>query len=434
VLTGMLSDTGTGMGYSQFNELLLLLGFDRVSHAFFQLLVDNTLLYESGSAIQSIKQLRDGVDRARTMALLFFGNVKFGFKLLSRNVDQLSNYHLALEPRLEETFSKRHTPVQPIDLISADETYYLGYIIARELEKKLEANPNDPTAKAEEELRKTIVERGKKNHDAYLASDHLDVYVATSMRKRHEYLQVNRLSEEIFSHSAVKNLKLRWFDPTQAYCKDRLDKGLAEALMLKRARCTLYLAQETDTLGKDSELASTLAQGKPVIAYLPRANAKFVDSLIETIENIYGQSETEIILSQLQIYRPELAWADPAVRGWLNDSTSMDISKAKEMLSSIIRAHYDKRADTLQNDHPLGIQVNLATGVANGVLVARTVEHCAELIRRIVTGTLQFRIDHNKELNSIYLREELTNSIFRVMTGDQMLANAFWNFYLQPSD
>jgi hypothetical protein len=28
--------------------------------------------------------------------------------------------------------------------------------------------------------------------------------------------------------------------------------------------------QDTDTLGRDSELAATLAQGKPVIAYVPR--------------------------------------------------------------------------------------------------------------------------------------------------------------------
>ena len=39
--------------------------------------------------------------------------------------------------------------------------------------------------------------------------------------------------------------------------------------MLKRAKCTIYLAGETETLGKDSELAATLAQGKTVIAYVP---------------------------------------------------------------------------------------------------------------------------------------------------------------------
>ena len=43
--------------------------------------------------------------------------------------------------------------------------------------------------------------------------------------------------------------------------------------MLKRACCTVYSVQDTDTLGKDSELASTLAQGKPVIAYVPDMDA-----------------------------------------------------------------------------------------------------------------------------------------------------------------
>src|ERR1022692_1131906 len=50
----------------------------------------------------------------------------------------------------------------------------------------------------------------------------------------------------------------------------QINKGLVEALMLKRARCTVYMVQESDTMGKDSELASTLAQGKPVIAYVPQ--------------------------------------------------------------------------------------------------------------------------------------------------------------------
>ena len=79
------------------------------------------------------------------------------------------------------------------------------------------------------------------------------------MRRRHEYLEIAEFTNAVFQDDRVRDLHLRWFDPTQAYCIDRIDKGLAEALMLKRAKCTLYLAQELDTLGKDSELASTLA-------------------------------------------------------------------------------------------------------------------------------------------------------------------------------
>ena len=71
------------------------------------------------------------------------------------------------------------------------------------------------------------------------------------MRRRHEYLEVAEIAGSVFRQKKLHDLKLRWFDPTQAYCADRVDKGLAEALMLKRAKCTLYLAQESDTLEKD---------------------------------------------------------------------------------------------------------------------------------------------------------------------------------------
>lgn len=39
----------------------------------------------------------------------------------------------------------------------------------------------------------------------------------------------------MFQQEPVKGLKLRYFDPTQAFCEDRIDKGLVEGLMLKRA-------------------------------------------------------------------------------------------------------------------------------------------------------------------------------------------------------
>ena len=97
-----------------------------------------------------------------------------------------------------------------------------------------------------------------------------------------------------------------------------------------------------------------------------------------------------------------------------------------------VRGHYDKRADTLKEVHPLGIQVNLATGVANGVLVVRTVDQCADLVRRIVTGTLEFDLEEASGYTA--LRERVSGCIFRVMTADAMLTNTFWNFYTNPAE
>jgi len=426
----------TGLAYSQLNELLLLLGYDRVTPSLFQYIVDGSTEYKSTAALRSIRKLRDGVDRFRKLAILNFGNVKFGFKYLSDPKTDLEELAGTTPVRPKE-FKSRHDPLLPVDPIPGGQTYYLGYLIKRELDERIRRDPDDPVAKQQIRARDRIVEKGCRNHQAYLASNHMDVYVATSMRERHEYQIVSRVVQEVFHHPALLRLKLRWFDPTQAYCEDRIDKGLAEGLMLKRAACTLYLAQESDTFGKDSELASTLAQGKPVIAYIPRVSKKrqqaYVEELLEMLaEGSPESDERELVLGQLRVFSPEAAWTDTEVKKWVAKPQALDLGAAKRKLGEAIRAHYDKRADTLKESHPLGIQVNLETGVANGVLVARTTAECADLIRRILTRTLEFQICDKMVGDSRYLllREKSTGSVFRVVTGDRFLTNAFWNFYL----
>ena len=425
-----------GLGYSQFNELLLLHGYDRVTSAFFQFLVDGTVDFQPGSGLSSIEVLEAGVERARQLSLLFFGNIKFGFKKLSRDADELLFYHASTQPLDIEVLKRRHAPIHAVDPIPSDETYYLGYIVQKQIADRLKSNPKDESAIADSKALQKVREKGIRNHFAYLISDHLDVYVATSMRRRHEYVEVAEFTNAVFNHERIQHLKLRWFDPTQAYCSDRIDKGLAEALMLKRAMCTLYLAQELDTFGKDSELASTLAQGKPVIAYVPSPTAKEVTDSVTRLSRLYSRSDESIVMERLQEMSPNLAWTDPRVRRWLDVPSEFDGDRATALLVSTAREHYDKRAETLRKSHPLGIQVNLDTGVANGVLVVRSASDCAELIYRIVTRTLEFDIERDsvEKVEYHFLRERVSGSIFRVMTGDAMLANSFWNFYLEPSE
>jgi hypothetical protein len=150
-----------------------------------------------------------------------------------------------------------------------------------------------------------------------------------------------------------------------------------------------------------------------------------------------NKSEQVLLLEQLRIFEPQAAWNDPIVRDWLKEPADLDLQKARDRLSSSISSHYERRAKMLREDHPLGIQVNLDTGVANGVLVVRTVDECAELIYRIITKTLQFTLETDNadgKYEYAFLRETVSGCIYRVMTGDAMLTNAFWNFYLEPSE
>lgn len=428
-----LLSNGAGLGHSQFNELLLTLGYDRVTHAFFQFIVDGTTEYASGSALRSPEQLKSGVERFRKLGMSLYGNVKYAFKRLSPDKDDFVEQLAHVEPRTVQSFKDRHPPIHPIHPIPGDRSYYLGYLIEREINQRLKTNPEDSDAQGQKAVRDSIVAMGRRNHEAYLVSDHLDVYIATSMRERHEFRTVHDLTAQIFERPELTELQLRYFDPTQAYCPDRIDKGLAEALMLKRARCTIYFAQETDTLGKDSELASTLAQGKPVIAFIPDPDAGYADRLIAEMKHTYtGRIERQLILEQLRLFDPRAAWDDKEIRGWADNPDGFDVEAGKARLQQAIKRHYDGRARTLRDDHPLGIQVNLTNGVANGVLVVRNVKDCAELVRRIVLRQLEFTIEDKiiGGMKYAYLRETVSGCVFRVVTGDKMLMNSFWNFYL----
>jgi hypothetical protein len=256
------------------------------------------------------------------------------------------------------------------------------------------------------------------------------------MRARHEYANVSRFTKELFSSAALSKLNLRWFDPTQAFCGSRIDKGLAEALMLKRAKCTIYLAQESDTLGKDSELASTLAQGKTVIAFVPTVDQNDVERLIADIVQTTKQSQVAVVLDQLRVFDPTAAWQDVDVMLWVSAPEKADLNLVKATLLAKMREHYDKRAKMLKEDHPLGIQVNLESGVANGVLVVRTIGDCAELVKRVITRSLEFEVKDLDQQGGKFcvLREKISGCIYRLMTRDPMLTNAFWNFYLTPSE
>ena len=95
----------------------------------------------------------------------------------------------------------------------------------------------------------------------------LDVYVATSMRNRQDFRNMATVCDEIFGNDKLKDLGLRYFDPTLSAAAGHEDKGLIECLMVKCAKVLVYCAGERESYGKDAEAAMALSLGKPVIFY-----------------------------------------------------------------------------------------------------------------------------------------------------------------------
>ena len=301
----------------------------------------------------------------------------------------------------------------------------------------------------------TVRAAAVRNQDVYLTWDHMDVYFATSMRKRWEFEDLFDFVHDLMGRPEFDGLNIRYFDPTQSYTADRINKGLVESLMLKRAKCTVYSVQDTDTLGKDSELAATLAQGKPVIAYVPRIIVadRVVKLLAEdpvTIQDrlrfvvyadeYFAASLTPDDLAFVQGFHALETLEQRRIWRFVPDQVAVEAfqqahqAELERLCGIVARSEariYDKRAETLTRSHPLAVQVNLDTGVANGVLVVRRVEDCAQLLRRVMTNAMEFTVEEDNQARMWYLREQISGCIFRVVSKDRKLTNCFWNFYLR---
>lgn len=138
----------------------------------------------------------------------------------------------------------------------------------------------DDTVNAEDEIRQKITTVGKRfvkaremalaNTGLYLSIvNELDVYVATSMRRRSDFREMGRDCELIFNHDGLRRFRLRYFDPTQSAAEGHEDKGIIECLMVKCAKALVYFAGDTDSFGKDAEVTMALSLGKPVIILCP---------------------------------------------------------------------------------------------------------------------------------------------------------------------
>ncbi|MFS8085495.1 MAG: hypothetical protein ACMG6H_07675 [Acidobacteriota bacterium] len=515
LIAGILSDGERPVDWRQFNELLLSLNKDRVQRPFFEFFFCSEGATNTG--LCQIKDLPLGIERFRKAAMLCFGNFIYAYRILSKvpteqDLKSELGEHCASSEKLLDALRGRLDKMIDTEPISREDTYLTGYLSVREivadnqrakflaeiLDKNKDiswteikdailANRKGAEAKelvalvarfrrlqgekaTTEDLRQRLSKdlpqleemkqrltriqlQAEHNTDVYLTWDHMDIYFATSMRKRWEFEDLFDFLADLFKEEALSDLKIRYFDPTQSFEKNRIDKGLIESLMLKRAACTVYSVQDTDTLGKDSELAATLAQGKAVIAYVPeieipertdrlliqrplalRERLNFVFYAYEEFTSEFSEDRSFIneFVLKLDTFEETILWksiSDDEADTKFREENTESLKKFCNIIARAEQQIYSKRARTLIESHPLAIQVNLRTGVANGVLVVRTPKKCAELLRAILLNQLDFEIKDDPNTECWLLLEKSTQSIYRVVTKNRKLTNCFWNFY-----
>ena len=307
-----------------------------------------------------------------------------------------------------------------------------------------------------EEARK----KGKRNTIQYLSTQVIDVYVATSMRNPLDFSMNSIFVNNLRNHDEIRDFDLTFFDPTQAYLPDRIQKGLLENIMVARTSITIYNAQESDTFGKDAEAGITHAFGKPVIVYVPRLFGEDLPkTLMKKIDKIGVYRELQKVYSDLDSLA--LEERDDFLnrfrdKGYLTEPEVKKLKKPDKDKKEAIEYIVDKKIKPLMNRlevhdmgiellqkgynpsqpeepvvefcikrinkleerallfrelHPLTFQISPLDGIARGVFVTRSVDKTAELLRALLMGKLEYEVKQMK--NNIVLCDKITHSPIR---------------------
>ena len=202
------------------------------------------------------------------------------------------------------------------------------------------------------------------NTQVYLSiCNELDVYVATSMREKADFIDTGEACSRIFGNAALDNLNLRWFDPTMSACRSHVDKGLVECLMVDQAQVLLLFAGEGDSWGKSAEAAMALQRGRPVIVLCP-----------------------------------------PTTKGLERERLFRDI-------------------------HPLSRLTDFRHGVAVGAVITSNEELLPEILRRYFENEMAYQLEMTD--TGVFVKEQLTGSVVRIVTSDRLIRSAFWNNFRQ---
>lgn len=212
--------------------------------------------------------------------------------------------------------------------------------------------------KANTEYIDKIREIGRQNTAAYLTLHDIDMYIATSMRSPSHFTTTKMLIKDLFEIPEIKEMNMRYFDPTLSFSHDRVDKGLIECLMIKRAKVTIYNAQEYDTFGKDSEAAVTLAQGGAVIVYIARlfgeGDVQEFKKFYEDIDAVMLMDDSEGIENLVDFIRREryateldLEWIIKPGVGKAEVITLMIQNKGSKLLQTVYKNDEKKLKEAL---------------------------------------------------------------------------------------
>lgn len=370
-------------------------------------------------SIGSIKQLYWGLYRFYVDALLFFGSIRTAYQQLCKlSADELCSF---FSRHMVDDLGGRGEALPPSH-IAKDNRYLISEMACKSYEIP-EGDGTDASRIAQ------VL------HELY------DQHVANSR----DPITVQQLIAGEYASNKYAALQ-----PQLQLSSDDFANELLEArtdLDEKIERVAKLFAQARQSALSNTQMYLSMVGDLDVyIATSMRARSDFRE-MADFCETVFGDPQLQSL--KLRYFDPTLSAAENhedkglieclmvkrakvlVLNAGGRDSYGKDAEAAMALSLGkpvIIFANDESRSSLFREVHPLSRLINFDTGVAVGAMIASSEAQVVELLFRIFTNTLEYRLDQPRH-NYLTLKEKLTDSVVRLQTSDVLLRETFWNHY-----
>lgn len=370
-------------------------------------------------AIVSLEHLKWGMYRLFTDGLLYFGNVRTAFReLRTLKRAELDDYFQSR--RFDTDAIKRRGEVLPLQPISQDDRYLISEMACKSF-------GDDPGSVGEmrQALKEAYAEYRKQNRGSVTFSQLLSGNLPARYLDRKDEFQ--------FSMVAILEESIASEDDFEAKFGKEADKFFrARESALKNTQHYLSVVNELDVY-----VATSMRTRENF-----REMARFCDELFKderlgdlhlryfdpTLSAAIGHEDKGLIECLMVKCAKALVYSAGEKESYGKDAeAAMALSLGKPV---IFHCNEAQKTRFYREVHPLSRLIEFRTGVAVGAMVTDDTKIVKELLFRLFENKMQYRLEqHPSREGYLLLKEQLTDSVVRLQTSDQMLTETFWNHY-----
>jgi hypothetical protein len=376
----------------------------------------------SEGMIASLAHLKWGLYRLYIDALLYFGNVRTAFRnLRDRSIPEIAEFFSC--ERFDTEAIERRGPSLPLKPIAKDSRYLISEMACKSY---------GDSAGTDGDLRTVLLEAYK----AHAAAGNPSPTIRELLEKQLPTTSLARQQEFIYSADEVLDeMVSSEADLSAKY--QRVASKFAEARRAALDNTRYYLSMLSDL---DVYVATSMRTRQDFRSMADTCDRIFADHRLTKMNLRYfdptlsaaGGHEDKGLIECLMVKCAKLlVYCAGERESYGKDAeAAMALSLGKPV---IFYCDQEQRRRFYRDVHPLSRLIEFETGVAVGAMVTDNLQDVSELIYRILENRMVYYLEQSKP-GFLRLKDKLTDSVVRLQTNDQLLAEAFWNHYHKDRD